>query len=714
MRKFLLLAATVFPICALPATGPAEVIFTGSPTDGFIGLYARLFTDTSSITEVNAALDPANYAPCSSEVPNLGISRNTFWIRFDVRNRSAGPDVLLSIPYAEIDELDIFLIDGTAVTCIGHTGQSRPAAGRMHSDPEFVFPLDIPVDGKRQILLRVKGTKQIHVPMLLRSGSAFSASRATRNLLFGAFVGIMLVLALYNLFVFLSIKDTSYFFYVLYILAICGAQVSVNGIGQAYIWQDNVWWSSHASIILVLSSIVFGIEFARRFVNMKSVTPRLQRVAPFFHVLVAVDIIVYLFLDPWSGYKMAQAISGLSAIYLVVVMIVAIRKGSRQAGFFLLAWAAFLSGVVLFVLKDAGAIAYTGISVHAMTVGSAIEGVLLSFGLADRINILRREKERSQAQALAASLENERIIRDQNVMLELKVKERTHELVEANDELKRTQVQLVEAEKMAGLGQLTAGIAHEINNPINFINSNIPPLRRNLQDMVEVLRGFRGVDAADGPEVLKAVNDKCEQLGLDDSIAELDGMIGSIDEGARRTAEIVKGLRNFSRLDEDALKPADVNEGIRSTLALLSPQVRGHLVINTVLADLPQAECLPGKLNQAVMNLLTNAAQAVKARHGENGEGVVSIRTFHEAGRITIAVHDNGVGMTDEVKARIFEPFFTTKGVGEGTGLGLSITYSIVQKHNGIIAVESTPGQGSEFRITFPVRHQEDNIAIRA
>lgn len=213
---------------------------------------------------------------------------------------------------------------------------------------------------------------------------------------------------------------------------------------------------------------------------------------------------------------------------------------------------------------------------------------------------------------------------------------------------------------------------------------------------------------------MKSIHDKCDQLGLDESIAELDGMIASIDEGARRTAEIVQGLRNFSRLDEDAVKKADINEGIRSTIGLLSPQVRGHAVFNTALADLPMAECHPGKLNQAVMNLLTNAAHAIRAKHGEGGEGVVSIRSWHENGMITIAVQDNGCGMEEATKARIFEPFFTTKGVGEGTGLGLSITYSIVQKHNGSIVVESALGGGSEFRITIPVTQQQDDIALRA
>jgi signal transduction histidine kinase len=174
-----------------------------------------------------------------------------------------------------------------------------------------------------------------------------------------------------------------------------------------------------------------------------------------------------------------------------------------------------------------------------MPIGSAIEGVLLSFGLADRINILRREKERSQAEALKASLENERIIREQNVMLEEKVTERTHALQESNDHLKRTQSQLVNAEKMASLGQLTAGIAHEINNPVNFITSNIPPLRRNLGEVLEVLDDYRKAGTTADAQALNAAAAKEKKLGLDESIEELGEILGSIQEGAHRTAEIV-------------------------------------------------------------------------------------------------------------------------------------------------------------------------------
>jgi signal transduction histidine kinase len=381
------------------------------------------------------------------------------------------------------------------------------------------------------------------------------------------------------------------------------------------------------------------------------------------------------------------------------------RAGSRPARFFLFAWGFFLAGVLVYILRDLGVLPWTKLTTYSIPLGSAIEGVLLSFGLADRINILRKEKERSQAEALTALQENERLVREQNVMLEEKVKKRTAALQESNEHLKRTQARLVSAEKMASLGQLTAGIAHEINNPINFITSNIAPLRRNISEIVEVMQEYRRVEPEQAAVQLAHLRAREERLGISESIAELDDIINSIAEGSTRTAEIVRGLRNFSRLDESDLKEADLNEGLRSTLAVLQPQFKDQVEIRLELGALPKVECFPGKVNQVFMNILTNGVQATLARMDGRPREVVAT-TRHLGEQVEIIITDTGVGMTPEVQARIFDPFFTTKAVGEGTGLGLSIVYGIIEDHRGQITVESTPGVGTTFQIQLPVNQQ--------
>jgi hypothetical protein len=353
---------------------------------------------------------------------------------------------------------------------------------------------------------------------------------------------------------------------------------------------------------------------------------------------------------------------------------------------------------------------YNTFTYYILHIGSAIEVVLLSFALADRINILKREKEASQLQAMEVLKENERIIREQNLILDTKVKERTRELQEANRELnialkrlKEAQTQLVNAEKMASVGQLTAGIAHEINNPINFVSAAMKPLRRNIGYFLEVLDKYENTSLQ--PPVknffteVEAIKKKYD---IDYCKEEIAIILQGIEDGASRTTEIVKGLRNFSRLDEAEIKLANINTGLDSTIILLQGNINGRIKINKDYGDIPEVECYAGKLNQVFMNILTNGIQAVKAKGLTSGEGCITIQTRHTEKDLVILFADNGVGMTEEVKNKIFDPFFTTKEVGEGTGLGMSIVYSIIQMHEGTIIVDSEVGVGTQITLTIP------------
>ena len=668
-----------------------------------LGERLEVFRDSTRALLVEDVLARGTFDALAAPVPNLGLTGDAVWLRTRVRNNTDLERFHLCIDYADLDRVSVFVVyDGVAVPA-GSKGQSVPLGDRTGSDPEFVFQVRIAPGSEVTLLIRLESTKQIQLPVLLRTADELIAVRSGRNLPIGIYAGVMLVLALYNLFLLLSIRDRSYLYYVLYLVAVLATQLAFLGVGPFYLWAGNTWWSSNSTLILTLVTATLGMEFARNFIGTRRFAPGLHRISVLFYLAFALCILAQQAGLPRFAYQAAQGLSGLSAIFTLSMAVVALRRGSRQAFFFLLAWAVFLSAVVVFVLKDVGILPYNELTIHAMPVGSAIEGVLLSFGLADRINILRREKERSQAEALSMAQENERIIREQNVMLESKVQERTKELRESHDHLKRTQSQLVNAEKMASLGQLTAGIAHEINNPVNFITSNIPPLRRDLADVLEVLNGYRSLDAAEATTSLPALREREAELDIDGSIVELGEILRSIEEGAGRTAEIVRGLRNFSRLDEDDLKLADLNEGLQSTLTVLANQLKDHAELQLELGQLPAVECHPGKLNQVFMNILNNAIQAIASRK-DLRRGTITVRTTTVGDAVRISIADDGPGMTESVMAKVFEPFFTTKDVGEGTGLGLSIAYSIVEKHGGRITVESLPGAGATFHVTLPQR----------
>jgi signal transduction histidine kinase len=270
-------------------------------------------------------------------------------------------------------------------------------------------------------------------------------------------------------------------------------------------------------------------------------------------------------------------------------------------------------------------------------------------------------------------------------------------LREAREQMKKTQIQLIQSEKMVSLGQLTAGIAHEINNPVNFVSSNVNPLRRDLADIFAIVKKYEDEIAAQQlREKFGAVEEFKKRVDFSYLKDEVEDLLDGIQDGAQRTSEIVRGLRNFARLEEGERKRADINQCLESTLLMLKHQFKNRVEVVKDFGEIPLTMCYPGKLNQAFLNILANAGQAI------DGPGKIFIKTSHDQAAVTISIKDTGKGMTEEVKQRLFEPFFTTKPVGEGTGLGLPITYGIIQEHGGNIEVYSAPGQGSEFVITLP------------
>ncbi len=268
----------------------------------------------------------------------------------------------------------------------------------------------------------------------------------------------------------------------------------------------------------------------------------------------------------------------------------------------------------------------------------------------------------------------------------------------AFEQLKAAQSKLVESEKMASLGVLTAGVAHEINNPVNFISGGIQSLDDNFRDMKEFVQMVMDYVKKPNNDVLNKILQREKELQLDQLMPEMEELIESVKHGAIRASDIVKGLRNFSRLDEEDKKRANLEEGIESTLVLLNSHLKERIEIKKEFGQIPLLMCYPGQLNQVFMNIIYNASDAIK----EKGE--IAISTKEENGSIYIAIRDNGVGMTEEVKSHIFEPFYTTKPVGKGTGLGLSISYGIIEKHKGTIEVKSEVGKGTEFMITLPIQ----------
>lgn len=285
----------------------------------------------------------------------------------------------------------------------------------------------------------------------------------------------------------------------------------------------------------------------------------------------------------------------------------------------------------------------------------------------------------------------------QNVRLqEMAVSER-----QAYDALKEAQSFLVQSEKLAGLGQMVAGVAHEINNPLAFVSNNVVVLERDVRELHDLLALFRQgetVLSEHEPKLLEDIHRHCERIDVDYTLGNLQGILQRTRDGLNRIQQIVRDLRMFARLDESDLNEVDLNAGIESTLNITQGHAKKKQVqIETDLGRLPPVTCYPAKINQVMMNLIINAIDAC----AEKGKIVVRTRANRQAVRIDVI--DNGCGIDPAIRSRIFDPFFTTKPVGVGTGLGLSISYGIVRDHGGSIEVESEPGKGSCFTVCLPV-----------
>ena len=271
--------------------------------------------------------------------------------------------------------------------------------------------------------------------------------------------------------------------------------------------------------------------------------------------------------------------------------------------------------------------------------------------------------------------------------------------------LEDTRVQLVHSEKMASLGTLVAGVAHELNNPISFIYDNLGFLEQYVKALLSAIDQYEGVPLAEGAR--DQIDRIKEELNLEFIRTDLGKLQENFREGAERTKRIVTDLRTFSRLDEAERKTVDLHEGLESTLALLTNKLKNVVKVHRQYGNLPRVECYPGQLNQVFVNLLTNAADAIA------GEGDMWITTNYDEAEdcVRIKVEDNGKGIPEEDIPKLFDPFFTTKDVGRGTGLGLSVSYGIVERHGGRIEVESEVGKGSAFTVVLPVRLQKDGEA---
>ncbi len=706
----------------------SEIILL-SPEDGSFSINKSVyyFEDRDNSLSFEDILNPKfseRLTLIAREKLNFGYTNSTFWTKIQIKNTQ--PEVndwLLEIEQQHMDSIDFYYTDRENHWEKKQYGDMYPFWQRDLDYRSFIIPLDLNDTITKTYYIRFRTSGTMQFPMnICREKNCFRKIILTEQY-YGIFFGIMLLLIVFNLFSYISLRDVSYIYYILLIISSTVFLAFLSGHIFQYVLHDLMWWSNKSLPSSVILAEFCMICFTRSFLKVKKYSLRLNKILTIFLVSSGIIIFPLYFIK----YKISGQIAAYTAqLYIILCLIsgiICLIKGNKSARLFIIANSLFFIGAIAISFSAVGIIRENIFTVaHGMELGAMLNGIFLSLALVDNYRFDKIEKEKAQEEIIQMRVRVAEV-------LEQKVKERTSEIEEKNEELKKqqeelknvndilenqkeelqrtlenlelAQTQLVQSEKMASIGQLVAGIAHEINNPVNYISAGVDSLSTNLEEIRQVLESYHKINVDNVKEELKEIEDLKQKVDYKEALKEISKLINSIRNGTKRTSEIVRGLRTFSHLDEDTYKMTDIHEGIDSTLILHHNKYMNRIEMIKEYGDIPLIECYPGQMNQVFMNILSNAVDSIE----DKGKITINTRIFGE--NVCISIKDNGKGIPENHIEKIFDPFFTTKEVGKGTGLGLSISRSIIEKHKGKIEVLSNPGQGTEFIITLPIVHPD-------
>ncbi len=688
-----------------------------------INTYIYYFEDTKgtlSFEDISKPEFTGNFQLTEKTTVNFGYTHSTYWARIDIKNTDPRVnDWLLEIDYELLDSIDFFQIGHESEWEIKQFGDMYPYDHRDWDYRTFLIPLQLPDTSINTYYLRFRSLGSMQFPM-----NIYQAKSALKTVMFaetyyGLFFGIMFLLIIYNAFIYFSLREITYFYYIILILSSVVFMSFMSGHMFQYVFRNSMWWCNK-----LLPSCIAVVEFSlisltRSFLSTRQYHPKLDRILIYFLFLSVIQVFLLFF----ANYHFSARVAAYSCqLYILLSLfsgILILLKGNQAARLFILAFTIYLFGAMALAFNAIGIVGENVVSIHGMELGVMLNGVILSLALINRYKISKTEKEKADKEIILMRekatekleqkvVERTKEIRDKNEELRQQQEELTsinevlenqkEELQRTLESLRLTQSQLIQSEKMASIGQLVAGIAHEINNPVNFINAGVDSLNENLEEIRQVLAIYHRITTDNVEEKLQEIDDLKNLIDYHETIREVGKLIDTIQHGTKRTTEIVKGLRTFSRLDEDVLKVADLHEGLDSTLILLHNRYKDKIELVKEYGKIPEIDCYPGQLNQVFMNVLSNAIEAIEDK------GKIIVSTSISNGSIRISIKDTGTGIPEDIRSRIFEPFFSTKEIGQGTGLGLSICHSIIERHRGSIEVRSEMGTGSEFVIILPIK----------
>ncbi|MCX6350938.1 MAG: ATP-binding protein [Bacteroidetes bacterium] len=692
MRKFLYLVLFNLVICLGAQAQLASPVALDNPhLIKNIGKDIFILEDKGDsllVTDVAKGKYDADFRQNQTLLPDLKMSQSTVWVKFSLQNVLA-KDWYLEIGNPNLDSVSLYSINKLGVPIAYDFNDTDEKI--VYNSSGIYIPLKIKPKEKRVFLLKIKSNSPVRFPLAVATLSNYIEEDAAGYISSGLFYGLLLLMVVSSLFLFRTVNDSIYLYFIFFVIC--------NGLAQAFLDGDIYMWfgislaqylgAHHAFMpsMAMLSSLLFAVEYLKT----KENAAHMHRGLLAIEALFAITILCDLFVNTFIAYEIMLLASMVNAIYLFMISVSIYRKNYKPAKYFVIAWSFFLLRVLLQVSMDMGIAPGVGFMSSFNAFLIVVTFMILSFALSDKINAFKVETESAEGKMVKALRDNEKLIRRQNEMLEQKVKERTAELQKTMTDLESAQEQLIQSEKMAALGQMTAGVAHEIQNPLNFVN--------NFSDL-----------SLDLIKDLKEEGDEVERNELLDS---LEQNVSKIHHHGKRAEGIVKSMLEHSRgasVDEKA--SVSINKMLDEYVLLSYQQSQKNnpdfecTVYKELDEKLPNATINQQDVGRVFINLFNNAFYEMHKYKTSHPEYIPALGLFTTSanGKITIRIKDNGPGIPEENQKRIFEPFFTTKPTGEGTGLGLSLSYDIIVKgHNGEMKLESKPGKGAEFIITIPV-----------
>lgn len=701
IRKCIFLLPLFF---SLFVSAQNSIVWNGKNDKRDIGDKILFFEDKGkrySVDEVSSSAFDSKFVLSSQKVFNHSDT-SFYWVKLSIINNT-DDKLLLEIPQPVLSEVDFFYRDSlTGKWHTMHAGFKVPLSQKFYRHQYQLFPL---TKSTQEYYLRLQ-SKGIAIPMRIWEESLYEENSSNQKIIFGIFTGLMGFVVLINLFFFFSLRKFPHLHYAVLVLLYYLIAANVEGY-IVYVFPGLDLF--YGMFIYAIINMPIGISFAMLFLDTKNATPKLNKIGWILFFYYVSYIFWHRFLSPmYLAY--VSNFHGLLVVLIMAAFGIQVGRNGNKMGYYF-----FVSYMLFFVFaaidtksKLTGSPPYI-FELSYVSIGFLIEALSLSYLLTVRFDwekkSLEQERLKAQSLLLEQTRENERIIKEQNILLEHKVAERTNELIiekkkaeEALSQLQSTQSQLIQKEKLASLGELTAGIAHEIQNPLNFVN-NFSELSVELAKELkeERLKGKEERDEALENELVEDLIQNQEKINLH----------------GKRASSIVKGMLEHSRTATGERQLTDINQLADEYLRLSYHGLRAknssfnadyELIEDKTLA---KVEVVPQEIGRVLLNIINNAFYAVheRAKPGKIPyQPKVTVITKVVDNYLELRVQDNGTGIPEAIKSKIFQPFFTTKPTGEGTGLGLSLSYDIVVKgHGGTLEAESEEGEGTTFILRLPL-----------